>query len=298
LEVSGKKIRLRGRLLRAARLDAENYETVEDPELLIEGLRKCGSRVDLFTFMQNLPDREPKFSYPYVWDNLAVLPIATFDHWWTKQVDAKTRNMVRKAEKKGVVLREVPFDETLVHGIWKIYNETPVRQGKAFPHYGKDIDTVRCEAATYLDQSIFIGAYSDDELIGFVRLLSNQRRSQTGVLNFVSLVSQRDKAPTNALIAQAVRTCVERGIPHLVYAKFAYGKKERDSLSDFKKNNGFEKFDLPRYYVPLTALGAVSFRLGLHMRLVDRLPEPMMAKLRELRTSWHSRKFHSAPGVS
>jgi hypothetical protein len=298
VEVGGKQIKIGGNLLRTARLDAEKYETVENPEPLIEGLRQCGSRVDLFTFLQDLPDREPKFSYPYVWDNLAVLPISTFDQWWTKQVDAKTRNMVRKAEKKGVVLREVPFDETLVRGIWKIYNETPVRQGKAFPHYGKDIDTVRRESATYLDQSIFIGAYSGDELIGFVRLLSNQRRSQTGVLNFVSLVSERDKAPTNALIAQAIRTCVDRGIPYLVYANFAYGKKERDTLSDFKKNNGFQKFDLPRYYVPLTALGAASFRLGLHRRIVDRLPEPLMAKLRELRTAWHSKKAHSAAGVS
>ena len=29
------------------------------------------------------------------------------------------------------------------------------------------------------------------------------------------------------------------GISHLVYSNFAYGKKERSSLSDFKERNGF-----------------------------------------------------------
>jgi len=53
----------------------------------------------------------------------------------------------------------VPFDETLVRGIWEVYNESPVRQGKPNTHYGKDIETVYKEEATFLDHSIFIGAF-------------------------------------------------------------------------------------------------------------------------------------------
>ena len=38
-------------------------------------------------------------------------------------------------------------------------------------------------------------------------------------MHILSMVSHRDKAPTNALIAQAVRSCADRSIPHLVYGE-------------------------------------------------------------------------------
>jgi len=59
----------------------------------------------------------------------------------------------KQAEKKGVVVREVPFDDALARGIWEIYNECPVRQGRLFPHYGKSFETVRNMSATYLIQA-------------------------------------------------------------------------------------------------------------------------------------------------
>jgi hypothetical protein len=112
-------------------------------------------------------------------------------------------------------------------------------------------------------------------------------------MNIVSMIQHRDKAPTNALIARAVRSCADRGISYLVYSNFAYGKKQRDSLSDFKERNGFLRIDVPRYYVPLTRLGAVAFRLRLHHRLADHVPEFLAAKLRGLRWAWHNRKLQS-----
>jgi hypothetical protein len=76
-----------------------------------------------------------------------------------------------------------------------------------------------------------------------------------------------------------------------VYSNFAYGKKERSSLSDFKERNGFERINLPRYYVPLTGLGWAAFRLGLQHKFVDRLPGPLLAKARDFRYSWYKRRF-------
>jgi hypothetical protein len=228
------------------------------------------------------------------WDNLAVLPISTFERWWTEQIGFKARNKAKQAEKKGVTLREVAFDDALVQGIWEIYNECPVRQGRRFAHYGKNIDTVRKEEATFLDSSTFIGAFLGDKLIGFVKLVHDETRTQAGLMNIVSMIRHRDKAPTNALVAQAVRSCAERKISYLVYSNFAYGRKLRDSVRDFKERNGFQRIDLPRYYVPLTRTGWVAFRLGFHHRLADRLPEPVAAKLRELRNAWCSRRFQAA----
>lgn len=287
-------IKVEGRLIRTARVDGEKYCFLGDPEPVVDGLRKCGTRIDLFTFMQRLPETTPKYQYPMEWDNFAALPISTFDQWWTKQLGFKARNKAKQAEKRGVILREVPFDDALIHGIWEIYNETPVRQGKRFPHYGMSIEQVRQYARTFLDHSVFIGAFLGDKMIGFSKLTMDETRTQAGLMHIVSMVSQREKAPTNALIAQAVRSCAERQIAFLVYSNFAYGKKQHDSLSDFKERNGFQRIDVPRYYVPLTAVGWAAFRLGLHHRLADHIPESFMAKLRDFRSAWHSRKLQSS----
>jgi hypothetical protein len=291
MNVCGTDIQVQGRLFRIARLDGDKYKFLDDPEPVLAGLRKSAARVDIFTFMQKLPEISPKYPYPMEMDNLAVLSISTFDQWWTKQVDNKTRNMVRKGEKKGVVLREVPFDDALVQGIWEIYNESPVRQGRRFPHYGKSIDSVRQMSSTFLDTSIFIGAFLGEKLIGFIKLTSDDSHTQAAMMHIVSMIQHRDKAPTNALVARAVRSCADRGISHLVYSNFAYGKKERSSLSDFKERNGFRRINLPRYYVPLTSIGWAAFRMGLHHKLVDRLPEPLLAKARDFRYFWYKFRF-------
>ena len=76
----------------------------------------------------------------------------------------------------------------------------------------------------------------DSELIGFIKLTTDETLTQAGIMHIVSMIKHRDKAPTNALVAQAVRSCADRKIPHLVYSNFAYGKKETSSLSDFKES--------------------------------------------------------------
>jgi len=298
MRVCGKEVRIEGRLVRIARLDADTYEFLEDPETALDALRKCGIRIDLFTFMQRLPETSPKYRYPMEWDNLAALPISTFEHWWTQQIGFKARNKAKQAEKKGVVVREVPFDDAFVQGIWEIYNECPVRQGKPFPHYGKDLETVRKEAGTFLERSIFIGAYLADRLIGFAKLLTDETRTQAGLLHIVSMIKHRDKAPTNALVARAVGCCAARGIPYLVYSRFSDGKKQRDSLIDFKERNGFQRIDLPRYYVPLTRTGWVAFHMGMHKKFADHVPEPVLARLREIRNAWYNRKLQAAKAAS
>jgi hypothetical protein len=291
MNVCGRDILVHGRLFRIARLDGDKYKFLDDPEPVLAGLRKSDTRVDLFTFMQKLPETTPRFSYPMEWDNLAALPVSTFDDWWTKQIGFKARNKAKQAAKKGVVVREALFDGAFARGIWEIYNESPVRQGRRFPHYGKSFESISKMSSTFPDTSIFIGAYFEEKLIGFIKLTTDDSRTQAGMMHIVSMIQHRDKAPTNALVAQAVRSCADRGISHLVYSNFAYGKKERSSLSDFKERNAFQRINLPRYYVPLTSLGWAAFRMGLHHKLVDRLPESLVAKARDFRYSWYKFRF-------
>jgi hypothetical protein len=293
IKVCGKEIRVNGRLIRTAKLEGEKFVFLEDPQTVIGGLPNCGVRVDLFTFIQRLPETAPKYHYSMEWDNFAALPVTTFEQWWNHQIGFKARNKAKQAEKKGVVIREVPFDENLVKGIREVYNESPVRQGARNTHYGKDFQTVYREEATFLDSSIFIGAYLGDELIGFIKLVYDETRTQAGLLNIVSMIRHRDKAPTNALVAQAVRSCAKRGISYLVYSNFTYGKRQQNSLADFKERNGFQRIEVPRYYVPLTYSGKIAYQLGLHRTLADHIPAPVAAKLRELRVAWYNRKLPS-----
>jgi hypothetical protein len=288
--VCERKIDVRGQVLRIAAIDGDYFRFLENPIPVIAALKKCGARIDLFTFIQRLPETEPKYSYPMEWDNLAVLPVSTFDDWWTKVLGFKGRNKAKQAEKKGVVVREVTFDDRMIEGMWRIYNETPIRQGKRFPHYGMTLERMGEYAGTFLDCSVFIGAFFKDELIGFAKLTIDETATQAGLMHIISMVQHRDKAPTNALLAHSVRACADRSIQYLVYSSFAYGNKERDTLSDFKERNGFARVDIPRYYVPLTRMGDLAFRMGLHRKLIDRLPEPVIARLREYRAGWHNRR--------
>jgi len=297
LRVNGKEIRVKGKLVRIAFLDGEGYQFLDDPQAALKVIRDSGKRIDLFTFIQKLPQTNPLYSYPMEWDNMAALPVSTYEHWMKNQIDFKVRNKVRKAAKNGVVVREVPFDDALVSGIQGIYNESPIRQGRRFWHYGKDLGTVRKINSTFLDRSIFIGAFLADRMIGFIKLVADEDRNQAGLMQVVSMISQRDKAVQNALIAQAVRSCADRGVAYLWYASISYGKKQRDSLAEFKLHNGFQKIELPRYYIPLTAAGRVALRIGLHRNMLDWVPEPVIATFRKVRGFWYQRRFSGLQGA-
>lgn len=294
MELYGKEIRIEGKMVRIAHLDGEGYQFLDDPEAALEALKKSGAGIDLFTFIQKLSDPSPRYDYPIEWDNMAVLPVSTFDHWIENQIDFKVRNKIRKAKKNGVAVREVAFDSALVRGIHAIYNECPIRQGKRFWHYGKDLEAVHRMNGTFIDRSIFMGAFFQDSLIGFAKLVRDEDGRQAGLMQIISMIQHRDKAPTNALIAQAVRSCSERGIPYLWYASFSYGKKQSDSLADFKRHNGFQKVAVARYYVPLTVTGQIALRLGLHHDITGWIPEPLAARYRKIRSFWYARK---SPGL-
>jgi hypothetical protein len=293
IEVEGREIRITGGRLRTAQLEGDFYQFLKDPEPTIAALRAMRNRPDVFTFMQSLQETTPKYSYHMEWDNMAVIRVTTFEEWWNKQILSVPRNRMKQAGKRGVVLRETPFNEELVRGIKKIYDETPVRQGRPFPHYNEDFDSVYRAEATFLEHTIFLGAYLGDELIGFIKLVADEDWNQAGMMNILSMIGQRDKAPNNALVAEAVRACASHGISNLVYYRFAHGKRERDTVSDFKTNCGFKRVDVPRYYVPLTAWGSAALKLGLHHRLRDRLPEAVSERLRALQKKLYSRKDSS-----
>ena len=274
------RVVVHGTWLKTARLTDEWHEDVEHPEEVLREL-KLRSNADLFTFWQRLPHVEPKFSYYREVDPIAALPVTTYEHWLKHQINNKTRNLLSKAAKKGVVIKPATFDEDFVRGMVAIFNETPVRQGMPFWHYGKDVETIKRDFSKFLFREDLFGAYIDDELVGFIFLAHGGQYEMLGQI--LSLMRHRDKAVNNALIAKAVAVCAERNVPYLTYAVWPRGP-----LREFKRHNGFDRVDLPRYYVPLTTRGKLALTLRLHRNPIDRLPDPLFLFLRDLRTRFYA----------
>jgi len=279
LNLENLAITISGRLLKMGRVRDEPYICLQDSADFIAQLRKEPRRPDLFTFMQPIGDQTPRHPYYCENEGWAVLRITTYKDYWKNKIRTHTRNHIRKAEKKGVEVRQIPFDENLVHGVKAIYDECPIRQGRPFWHYQKDHEIVRSGLATFLERSDFIGAFWQGQLIGFIKLTADG--STAGLMHIISMIAHRDKAPSDALVAKAVELCAAKEISHLHYALWSTG-----GFGTFRENHGFEHHKVPRYYVPLTAAGSFMLRCGLHQRLVDRLPAKLRERLVIARNRW------------
>jgi hypothetical protein len=185
-----------------------------------------------------------------------------------------------------VVVRSVPFDDALVRGVVDIYNETAIRQGRAFVHYGKTFAQVKRELSHRLDRSQFLGAYVGDELVGIAKLVRAGNTEHMVVI--VCRVAHREKSPTSAIIAAAVDVCVREGMSFLRYGLYSYVGNKTSSLSEFKRHNGFEPILYPRYYLPLTRRGALVLRLRLHHGLRGVVPERLLELGRQLRRQFYN----------
>ena len=61
-------------------------------------LRRTGVRSDFFAFLQGLPESLRNIRIP--WDNMAVLSVSTFEHWWTEEIGLKARKKANQAERR------------------------------------------------------------------------------------------------------------------------------------------------------------------------------------------------------
>lgn len=253
--------------------DTEEYERdIVPTEEYIQKLNE--RRMDLFTFI------ERKWSHtipnpPGTWleadDNVALLQVTSYAEWW-KSIGKKTRNMIRKAEKSGIKTEVVEPSEKLAEGIWKIYNETPIRQERGFPHYGRPLEDVK-EDILSSKNCTYIGAYFQDELTGFLHLAHGN--NVVRISKILSFQKHLDKAVNNALVAKAVEVCGDRHVQWITYGRMG----NHPTLDNFKENNGFAKFKLTRYYIPLTRKGTIAAKLRLHRDLKDILPQAMKRPL-------------------
>ena len=288
--VAGKTLLITGAVLKTARLKSENYVQLEDSAAFIEELSKSGVRTDIFSLLGDVNDPVPTASFYHENEQVAALPITTYDEWFSMRLHNKPRNMIRKALKSGVEVRLEEFTDSLLEGVKGIYDESPVRQGKRNRHYKKDLGVLKVEHGTFLDRSQFIAAYFEGEMIGFAKLTFCQEHAV--FMNFLSKVSHRNKAVNNAILAKAVEICAERKLKCLVYG--ALGGGGTQGLDEFKTANGFECVDVPRYFVPLTWLGKISLKAGLHRGLAQQMPKWFVRAAAKIRQQWNTLRFGAA----
>lgn len=290
--IEGKKIVVKGRFLRTATVEGEEWMETElqDPELCSAVLKQQTSpnlRADILTFSQKVPDTQPKYSYPMDWESVAAASTFSYDDWW-KGLPQETRKNVRKSQKSGVVVSVKELDDELIRGIVDVNNESPFRQGVPFVHYGKTFEQVKKDQSSHLDRSDFICAYLGSELVGFMKIV--RRGNIASILQFLPKFSHQDKKIGNALIAKGIEVCESKGIAYLTYGLFNYGNKPDNPLRDFKIRNGFREVLVPKYYVPLNRKGAVCIRLGIHRDLIGILPPRVISLIVDVRSRWYRLK--------
>lgn len=298
-QIDGEVAIVRGRFLRTAEIFDEYWLEAHRLPAPEAALQRCGAltpKPDLFTFAQRVPDVRPRYDYFMEWDNIAAIPLSSYDGWLRQQVTSATRRNIKAAQNRGIEVRVADYDDAYVRGIMAIYNESPIRQGRRFWHYGKDVSDVRTENGTYADRSTFLAACHEGEMIGYLKIVWNGQTA--AIMQVMSQMRYYDKRPNNALLAEAVKQCCARGVTYLLYERFVYGNKADSSLTDFKRNNGFIRVDVPRYYVPLTRKGALALRLGVHRNQKDRLPPWIRNRWPELRAKWYRLKARYVPAAA
>lgn len=289
LRVNGQDIVTTGKRIRLAALHDEEWleSEVENPEECIGRLKAAqdASRADVFRFSQKVPASVPVYKYPVEMSSIAVARITTFANWWDR-IPSNTRQNIRRSQKRGVVIKVRSLEQDVIQGICEVQNETPVRQGKPYPHYGRSFDEVRRNQSSFPDRSDFLCAYFEGEFIGFLKLV--YRGNVASILQLNAKTAHYDKRPSNALFAKAVEMCEARGIAWLTYGNFNYCNKGIDSLCQFKVRHGFTEMRMPTYYVPLTAWGRVCVLFKLYRKPQEILPAGLRAIARKMRAKWYA----------
>jgi hypothetical protein len=215
-----------------------------------------------------------------------VLPLTTHEEWWTN-LGFKPRNKVRKAQKSGVAVRAAALDDAFAQGVAAIYAETPVKQGRKFTHYGQSAADIKAELASFADQSVLIGAYFQDELVGFMKLFIHGSVART--VHIIGSTKHREKCVMDALISCAVELGCARGCKYLHYGSWTDG-----GVGVFREKHGFVRATTTRYFVPLTLRGHVMLALSMHLPLRERLPKSVVNPLRDLRAKLNDLRFGGA----
>jgi hypothetical protein len=296
VEAYGQTIAVSGKWIKIASVQDEEYMETEvlNPEGCIQKIKEQSHvlHADIFSFAQKLPSLTPRYQYPMELASVAVARTDSFKDWWEALPQVSRKN-VRRSQKRGVVIEVKGFDADVIKGICEVQNESPMRQGRPYHHYGKSLEQVRRDHGSFADRSDFICAYSENRFIGFLKLVYHGNIAS--VLQVNSMAADYDKRPSNALLAKAVELCEARGVSYLTYGLFNYGNKGDTSIREFKVRNGFGEMMVPTYFVPLTVWGRFCVKTRLYRGLLGILPKSVLSAALKARSKWYDLSTQKEP---
>jgi hypothetical protein len=250
------------------------------------------TNADIFSFYERTWCWEDFNDNPWkvfkIKDNVALLSFTTYSDWLAEIINKTHHNPVKRASNKGIKTIEVSRpDESFAVGVWKIYHETPIRQGRKFYHYDEKLDDVKSAILNKPENYTFIGAYFGEELVGFIELIFGE--NVTIISQILSLTKHFDKNVNKAMIAKAVQVCEERSVEDdrvIIYGRMG----NHPSLDKFKEENGFIKYSINRCYIPLTRKGRLAVQLGFHREVKDVIPNFLKGSVIPI-YNWFNRNF-------
>ena len=290
--VCDRTILVTGTWLKTAGVKDEHFvqgDLVPDLERAIAHLRQWDMKPDIFSFCQKITDPKPRYVYHTEWDDFAAVPITTYEDWFRNRIKKDVQLSVQRALRDGVQVRPVTYNDAFVQGIKKLYDETPIRQGKLFWHYGKSFDALKEIHGTYCEQAEYIGAYLGEELVGFVKMVYVDDFAKT--MHVFGSDKHRRSRPTSALLAKAVEICAQRKLSFLIYGEYNFSVKKSAPLTEFKRRHGFVEMKYPRYFIPLTLKGRLALQMKFHRGLRRYIPAPITDTLLKVRSAYFRRKF-------
>lgn len=228
-------------------------------------------------------------------DNVSCLPLTTPSRWLASLSQEARRN-VRLAARRGVAVERLRFTPEAATELKAIYDETPLRQGRIFPHFGKPLASVHEENSTYAERSVYLAARLEGEMCGFLKMV--RVGSAFKIMQILALQRLRSHRVMNALIAAAVEEACAARAECLIYCRHYYGRETDHSLTVFKERNGFRALHHRRLFLPLTLRGRLGLLCGLHRSLRSIAPPALLRPAFALRSLTHRLRVESMTHVA
>ena len=150
-----------------------------------------------------------------------------FEALWSDSFSPTNRNKVRKAEKRGIDVREEPPAE-LADTYYEIYAEASGKWGYAVPPYPRSLFQALFDSG---DAELWLAREDGTPVAGSILLRGSQ-----DVLYWSTAIlpGKQQLAPNNALLAAAIRSACEREVAYLDFG----ASKGLPGLEKFKQSFG------------------------------------------------------------
>ena len=177
--------------------------------------------------------------YVFYFHPIAIIQIPENIDEYLKYIGAKSRNMNKKALKNGISTALFQWNDKLEE-IYAINTSSKQRQGremdKAYMEYPEEVKNIKENDFSI----VYIGAFKDDTLIGYVELYVYGNFIMTN--RILGHKEQLKYGVMNILIKHCVEYAIENDIAYINYLTMQ--NKKNNSLSAFKYRVGFREYSL------------------------------------------------------